>query len=48
MIAILNENNAHWTLWDYCDPAAPGFGLYFGDVLDERLAEILRQGLKRP
>lgn len=48
MIAIFNENNAHWTLWDYRDPSAPGFGLYFGDVLDERLAEILRQGLKKP
>jgi endo-1,4-beta-xylanase len=41
----MNEAGLHWTIWNYRDPPAPGFGLYFGDDLDERLDEILRQGL---
>ncbi len=45
MIGLMNNAGLHWALWDYRDPAPPGFGLYFGDELDQRLAEVLRQGL---
>ncbi len=44
-INIMNKANLHWTLWAYRDGEPPTFGLYLGDDLDERLAEILRQGL---
>jgi endoglucanase len=44
-INVMNEAGLHWNMWSYRDPSAPGFGLYFGDILDERLAEILRRGL---
>lgn len=45
MISLLNGAHLHWTLWTYRDPGAPGFGLYHGNDLDERLDTILRQGL---
>ena len=45
-LSVMNTADLHWTIWDYRDPSAPGFGLYFGADLDERLAEILRQGLR--
>lgn len=42
MIGLMNEAGLHWTLWAYREPS---FGLYLGDELDQRLAEVLRQGL---
>ncbi|MGQ9477328.1 MAG: cellulase family glycosylhydrolase, partial [Candidatus Bipolaricaulia bacterium] len=46
MISVMNEAGLHWTMWNYRDPSLLGFGLYFGNDLDERLAEILRRGLE--
>lgn len=44
-ISVMNESGLHWAMWTYRDPAAPGFGLFHGDEVDEPLADILRQGL---
>ncbi len=43
-IAVMNEMGLHWTLWAYRDGA---FGLYSGQRLDDRLADILRRGFER-
>ncbi|MCI0519597.1 MAG: glycoside hydrolase family 5 protein [Chloroflexi bacterium] len=44
-ISLMNEAGLHWALWTFREASPPGFGLYFGDNLDERLSDILRQGL---
>ncbi len=46
-IGVMNEAGLHWTMWTYREPARDRqeFGLYFGNDLDERLADILRQSL---
>ncbi len=45
-ISLMNEAGLHWALWSYREPASGKreFGLYFGADVDERLADILRQG----
>ncbi|MCL4271980.1 MAG: hypothetical protein KJZ72_20645, partial [Anaerolineales bacterium] len=44
-IGVMSEAGLHWSMWTYRETAPPGFGLVHGDTPDERLAEILRQGL---
>ncbi|MEW6400953.1 MAG: cellulase family glycosylhydrolase [Chloroflexota bacterium] len=46
MISVMNENGLHWTMWSFRSPERPGFAVYFGGELDERMGEILQQGLQ--
>ncbi len=44
-ISVMNAAGLHWALWTFRDPSTPGFGLFHGGKADERLAEILREGM---
>ncbi|MBI5945687.1 MAG: cellulase family glycosylhydrolase [Chloroflexi bacterium] len=44
-ISVMNEAHLHWTMWSYREASTQSFGLFFGDDVDERLADILRLGL---
>jgi len=46
-ISVMNEAGLHWHIWTYRESSPPGFGLFFGSDVDERLAEILRLGLEK-
>ncbi len=45
-LSVMNEAELHWTMWTF-RALSPSFGLYTLERLDERLAEILRQGLEQ-
>lgn len=47
-ISVMNEAGLHWTMWTYRETQPPGFGLVHGDIADETLEEVLRQGLAQP
>lgn len=45
-ISVMNANGLHWSMWSFRDISGEAeFGLYQADRLDERLADILRQGM---
>ncbi|MCB9450356.1 MAG: cellulase family glycosylhydrolase [Anaerolineaceae bacterium] len=45
-IDVMNANGLHWTMWHFRDTdGVAEFGLYQADRRDERLADILRQGM---
>ncbi len=45
-ISLMNAAGLSWSLWSYRDLGAPYFGLYLDQQLDQRLASILKKGLK--